>query len=85
MAIESVEEGGQWWWRVTPSEAPTWRMTWDKNLIVQDLIETDDETLNLAIIPLDAENPNIFEGPTKQKCIDRAAELGLYYDPVVES
>lgn len=85
MAIVQVDQGGQKWWCVTPSESPTWRMTWDGEGIVQDLFEGTEETLNLAVLPLDPENPNIFEGETRDECMAKVDEDDLYFDPAVET
>jgi len=80
MAIVSIDRGGVAWWCITPSEQPTWRMFWDKStpeIFVMDLFESDQEDWTL-------EENGVFEGATRQSCIDKIEELGLYFDPEVE-
>ena len=84
MTIIREYRGGVKWWVVTKSEQPTWRMSWDEDGIVQDLIQDTDETLNLAILPIDEDNPNIFEAETKEECLQKIAELNLYFEPEID-
>ena len=78
MAVVEINRGGYAYKCITPSETPTWRMIWDSELIVQDLFESSEETLTLAI-------NFAFEGSTKQECVDKATELGLYLDELIEN
>jgi hypothetical protein len=87
MAIVEVTQGtnNTKFWCVQKSGTSTWRMTWDAANVVQDLFEGTDETLNLAVLPIDPDNPNIFEGADRDECISKIEELGLYFDPEIES
>jgi hypothetical protein len=87
MAIVEVTQGTNdtKFWCVQKSEEATWRMTWDEYLVVQDLFQGTEETLNLAVLPLDPDNPNIFEGVDRDACISKIAELDLYFDEQVET
>ncbi len=78
MAIKEVNRGGVDWWLIEESDPATWRMFWDSNLIVQDLFEGMDESLTLAI-------NNAFESDSRDSCMAKIDELGLYFDPDVES
>lgn len=76
MAIVEVIRGGWTYKCVTPSDPATWRLKHDGQ-IVNDLIETKGETLQIHTL-------EIFEGETREDCIAEIDRLGLYFDPEVE-
>jgi hypothetical protein len=78
MAIVEVTKGGVEFWCITSSETPTFRMFWDSVGVVQDLFQSTEESLTLAV-------NNAFEGADRDECISKIDELGLYFDPIVET
>ena len=82
MAIKEVNRGGVDWWLVEESDPATWRMFWDSDLVVQDLFCTMEESLTLRI---NFAFQGAYEGEGRADCMAKIDELGLYFDPDVES